>query len=150
MVAERLHDLLVGKLQQLGPLFDQRDAHAERGEHAGVFDANDAAAHHDQCIGQVGQIQNLITVDDRAAVGGHLGRVGRLGAGGDNDVFRLVDLRAALVGHFHVGAVFEAGHSSEHIDSIARKLRLGHVDLGLDHVLDAEGKVRHRDLFLHA
>ena len=148
VIAERLDDLLVGKLQQLGPLFDQRDAHAERGEHAGVLDADDAAAHHDQRLGQVGQVENLIAVDDRAAVDGHLGGVGRLGAGGDDDVLRLVRLGATLIGHLHVGGVFEAGHSGEHIDAIARKLRLGHVDLGLDHVLDAEGEVRHRDLFL--
>ena len=49
-----------------------------------------------------------------------------------------------------MGAVFEAGHAGEHVDPIPRKLRLGHIDLGLDHVLDAEGKIRHRDLFLHA
>ena len=30
------------------PLFNDDHAHAERGEHAGVFDADDAAAHHDQ------------------------------------------------------------------------------------------------------
>ncbi len=148
MVGERLHDLLVGKLQQLGPLFHQDDAHAQRGEHARIFDADDAAAHHDQCIGEFRQVENLIAVDDRAAVDGHLGGVGRLGAGGDDDVLRLVDLGAALIGHLHVGWVFEAGHSSEYIDSVARKLRLGHVDLGLDHVLDPERKVRHRDLFL--
>ena len=80
---------------------------------------------------------------------GNPGGVGWLGAGGDDDVFRLVGLGATLVGHFHMGGVFKAGHPREHIDAIARKLRLGHVNLGLDHVLNAEGKIRHRDLFLH-
>ena len=148
VVAECLHDFLVGKLQQLGPLFDQGDAHAERGEHAGVLDADDAAAHHDQRFGQVGQVENLIAVDDRAPVDRHPGGVGRLGPGGDDDVLRLVGLGAAFIGHLHVVGVFEAGDARQYIDAIARELRLGDIDLGLDHVLDAEGKVRHRDLFL--
>ena len=37
----------------------------------------------------------------------------------------------------------------QHLDVVARELRLGDVDLGLDDVLDAEGQVGHRDLFLH-
>ena len=66
VIAERLDDLLVGELQQPRPLFNQRDAHAERREHAGVLDADHAAAHHDQGLGQVGQVQNLVAVDDGA------------------------------------------------------------------------------------
>ena len=48
VVAERLDDLLVGEFEQRRPALDQRDAHAERGEHAGVLDADDAAADDDQ------------------------------------------------------------------------------------------------------
>ncbi len=36
------------------------------------------------------------------------------------------------------------------LDVVARQLRLDHVHLGLDHVLDPEGQIRHGDLFLDA
>ena len=34
----------------------------------------------------------------------------------------------------------------EHIDAVARELRLHHVGLGLDHLVDAESEIRHGDL----
>src|SRR5882757_1824566 len=148
VVAEGFHNFLVGKLQQLGPLFDQGDAHAERGEHAGVLHADDTAAYHDERLGQVRQFEDLIAVDDGTPVDGYPGRVCRLGAGGYDDVLRLVGLRPALVGHLHVVGIFKTGHTGKHVDPVSRKLRLGHIDFGLDHMLDAEGEIRHRDLFL--
>ena len=36
----------------------------------------------------------------------------------------------------------------DHVDAVARELRLGHIDFGLDDRLDAEGQVGHGDLFL--
>ncbi len=45
--------------------------------------------------------------------------------------------------------VFEAGDADQHLDVVARELRFGDVDLGLDDVLHAEGEVRHGDAFLH-
>ena len=55
VVAEGLDDFAVGELEQAVALFNERDAHAEDGEHAGVFDADDAAADHDEGAGQFGQ-----------------------------------------------------------------------------------------------
>ncbi len=72
-----------------------------------------------------------------------------LGAGGDEDARRLVDTGAPGVGDLDVGCVFEAGDTDQHLDVVARELGFGDVDLGLDHVLDAEGEVRHGDAFLH-
>ena len=46
--------------------------------------------------------------------------------------------------------VFKTRHADQHLHVVARELRLGHVDFGLDHVLHAEGEVGHRDAFLHA
>ena len=38
--------------------------------------------------------------------------------------------------------------AGDHFHAVARQLRLGDVDLGLDHLVDAEAQVRHGDLFL--
>jgi hypothetical protein len=49
-----------------------------------------------------------------------------------------------------VRRVNEAGGTDQHLDVVTRELRLGHVDLGLDHVLDAEGQIGHCDALFHA
>src|ERR1700728_1584107 len=46
--------------------------------------------------------------------------------------------------------VCETGHAADDFDAVAGKLGLGDIDLSLDDVLDAEGKIGHGDLFLHA
>ena len=59
---------------------------------------------------------------------------------------RRIGLRAF---HVHLVRIDETGNAVHHVDAVARQLRFGHVDLGLDHRLDAESQVRHGDLFLH-
>ncbi len=85
VIAERFDDFLVGEFEQLVALFNEGDADAEDGEHAGVFDADDAAADDDERVGAVGKVENLVAVDDGAAVDGDFGRGGGLGADGDDD-----------------------------------------------------------------
>ena len=51
--------------------------------------------------------------------------------------------------HAHLVRIDEPGNAVHHVDAVARQLRFGHVHLGLDHRLHAEGQVRHGDLFLH-
>ena len=98
--------------------------------------------------GSSGRFENLVAVDDGAAVDGDFGRVGRLGADGDDDAVgfeRVVALRALdadLIG------IDEAGDAVDDVDAVARELGLGDVDLGLDDGLDAEGEVGHGDFFL--
>ena len=150
VIAERFDDLLIGEFEQARALFNERDANAERGEHGGVLDADDAAADHDEGLGERGQVEHLIAVDDVAAVDGHLGREGGLGADGDDDVLRLVDLRAAVFGDADVIGVVEAADAVEDIDAVAGELRFGDIDFGLDDVLDAEGEIGHGDPLLHA
>ena len=53
------------------------------------------------------------------------------------------------VRHAHVVRVDEAGDPVEHLDAVARELRLGHIDFGFDHRLHPEGQVGHGDLFLY-
>src|SRR5579883_1607873 len=86
VIAQGFNNLLVGKLQQLGPLFDQRYANAEGGEHAGVFDANDAAANHDKRPGQVLELKDLVAVDDGASVDRNLRGLGGSSADSDDDI----------------------------------------------------------------
>ena len=71
VIAEGFDDFLVGKLEQLVAFFNERDAYPENGKHAGVLHADDAAADDDQRAGQIFQAEDLIAVDDGAAVGGH-------------------------------------------------------------------------------
>ncbi len=79
---------------------------------------------------------------------GTFGDDGRLGAGGDDDRCRLrTRWLAARALDANVVRIDETGDAVQHFDAVARKLRLGDVDLGLDHMLDPEGQVRHGDLF---
>ena len=65
-------------------------------------------------------------------------------------VSALIVRRRVQAGHADRVRIDEAGHAEQHLDVVARKLRHGDVDLGLDHVLHAEGQIRHGDLFFHA
>jgi hypothetical protein len=69
---------------------------------------------------------------------------------GDDDVVGLVAVRSAHALHVDVMIVFKTRHPVEDFHSVARELGLGHVDLGLDDVLHAKGKIGHSDLFLYA
>ena len=68
MVRERFDNFLIGKLKQAWPLFDERDAHSEGGEHACVLDADDAATDNDQRFGEVLHLQHLVAVDNRLPI----------------------------------------------------------------------------------
>ena len=111
IVGERLHHLGVGKFQQTRPFFHQDHADAQSGEHAGILDADDAAAHHDQALRDFRHVQHLIAIDDVAAVDRHLGRLSGLGAGGHDEKVRAVGLLAARTGYQQRIWVDEAGDS---------------------------------------
>ena len=82
---------------------------------------------------------------------GTLARYRRLGAGGDDDVLG-ADSRSSpreLVTRMVCGSTKLAVPIS--ISTLLREsCAYGDVDFGLDHVLDAEGQIRHGDLFFHA
>src|SRR5579859_2527756 len=146
VIAEGFDNLLVGELKQPVAFFDQRDADAEDGEHAGVFDADDAAADYDQGARQLGQVHDLVAVDDGAAVDRNAVGGGRLGAHGENDpagvqghvCFRALDAQCLRVD--------EVGQAVDDVNAVAGELGLGHVDLSLDDSRDAKGQVGHGDL----
>jgi len=72
VVAESFDDLLVGEFEQAVALLDQCDAHAENGEHAGVLDSDDATTYDYEGAWQLGQVHDLVTVDDGRAIDGHM------------------------------------------------------------------------------
>ncbi len=85
VIAEGLHDFAVGELEQPRPLLDEHYADAERREHAGVFDADHAAADDDERLRQVRHLHHLVAQEDRAAVDRHGGRLCRARARGDDE-----------------------------------------------------------------
>src|ERR1700730_6288272 len=54
------------------------------------------------------------------------------------------------VGNLQVMRIDEAGSATQHLDAIPRKLREGHVNLRLDHLVNAERQIGDSDLFLYA
>ncbi len=150
MIGQRLHHFGVGEFEQAGPLLDQNDAHAERREHAGVFDANHAAAHHHQGLGDLRHLQDLIAVQNGAPVDGDLRRDGGLGADRDDHIFRVAFGGAGQSGDAHGMGVDERGRAEQDIDAVAPKLGNGDVDLGADDMLHAERQIGHGDLVFHA
>ena len=81
---------------------------------------------------------------------GTFGEHGRLGAGGDHDVFGAVSLLLCGVGHPDRVRIDKARDPANEFDVVARQLRLDDIHFGLDHVLDAESQIRHGDLFFDA
>jgi hypothetical protein len=150
MVAEGLNDFAIGEFEQAVALFDQCDADAEDGEHAGVFDTDDAAANDDERVGQVFEAEDLVAIDDGPAVDGDLGRGGRLGADGDDDAIGFEGGFSFRASDMDVVRIDEAGDAVDDVDAVAGKLGFGDVDFSFDDGLDAEGQVGHGDLFLDA
>ncbi len=150
MVAERFDHFGIGKFQKARSFFDERDAHAESGEHTGVLDADDAAADNDHGFGNFGYAKDLIAVDDGAAVEGNERRFCGLCAGSDDDVVGLVFGLSARTLDLNAIRIEEAGGAGDDIDAVAGELCLDDVDFGFDDVECAEGEVGHADMFLHA
>ncbi len=150
VVAKRFDHFLVGKFEQTWTLFDERDAHSQRGEHAGVLDADHAAAHDDHGFGDFRHAKDLVAVDDGLVVEGHERRDRGLGASGQDDVLRLEFRLAASAGDLDAVGIEETCDSGNDVNAVARELRANHVDFRFDDVKRAEGKIRHGDGFLHA
>src|SRR5262249_21235476 len=71
-------------------------------------------------------------------------------AGRDDNVFGLKFGLPARVGHLDAVGIEKARRSGDHFDAVARKLGANYVDLRLDDVERAEGKISHGAGFLHA
>lgn len=150
MVAKRFDHFGVGKFEQAGALFNQGDAHAQGGKHAGIFDADDAATHDEHGSGNFRHAKNLIAIDDGAAIEGYQGRLGGFCAGGDNDVAGFVFGLVARAFHLNVMRIEKAGGAGADFDAVAGELCADDVHFRLDDADGAEGEIGHGDAFLHA
>ena len=77
--AQALYDLAIDEVQQRGTLVEQRDLHAQRGEHRRILQSDDARAHDDQLARQIFQFVYLVGVEDAFAVDGNVALCARAG-----------------------------------------------------------------------
>ena len=122
---QRLDDLRVAELQHVVALLDHRDLGAERGEHRGVLDADDAGADDHHRRRQRLQVEDAVGVQHPVFVELDAGRPGRLGAGGDHDVFAAdgCAFAAGRVIDQHGVRVEEPAVPGEEVDPVAHQLR---------------------------
>ena len=149
---ERLDDLRVAEFQHVVALLHDGDLGAQRGEHRGVLDADDAGANHHHRRRQGLQVEDAVGVQHPVFVELDAGRAGRLGAGGDHDVLA-ADGRALAAGGVldQDGVrVDEPAVALDQIDAVAHQLRPHHVLLLADDVCGAGQQVGGGDLLLDA
>ena len=119
VIAKRLNHFLVGKFEQARAFLDERDAHAERREHAGVLDANHAAANDDHGFGNFRHAEDLVAVYDGFVVERNERGDSGLGAGGEDDVVGLEFQLAARTGHLDAMGIEKARDSGDDVDPVA-------------------------------
>src|SRR5271169_2721153 len=134
VIAKGFHHFGIGEFEKAGALFNEGDADAESGEHAGVLDADDAAPDDEHGFGNFGDAEDLITVDDGGAVERDERRFGGLGAGGNDNVLRFKFVLAAGTYDLDAMGVEKAGRAGNDIDAVAGELPLDDVNFGLDDV----------------
>ena len=103
-------------------------------------------------VGQRLQVEDAVGVEHAVVVELDAGRAGRLGAGGDHDVFT-ADRCALAAGGFldqHGVRVDEAAVALDEVDAVAHELRPDDVLLLADHVAGAREQVGGGDLLLDA
>jgi len=86
LILQRFNNLAIDELEQARPAFYEHDRNAERGQDAGIFAADDAAADDGQRSRQLLQGKQPIAVDDALAVKRNPRRVGGDRAHGDHDI----------------------------------------------------------------
>ena len=149
---QRLGHLGVAHLEHRGPLVDDGDAGAQRGEHRRVLDADDPGADHHHRVRHLLEREDAVGVEDRAPVELHGVRPVRARPGGDDDEPR-GDLGAAdavVVEDPERVRVDERAGAAEDVDVVAQQLGADDLVLAADHVLGAREQVLHRDVGLHA
>ena len=82
-------DLVIEELQQPIAAVKQGDLHSQGGENGGVFGADHSAAKDDHGLRNPADTENRSRVDDGLVVEGHVRRIARMGAGGDDNPLAL-------------------------------------------------------------
>src|SRR5205823_6328738 len=104
---------------------------------------DDAAADDNHRLRDLRQVEYFVAVDDVAPVDRDLVRSGRFRSGGDDEYIGFVPGCSAAALDFDGLRVYEARGPHDQIDIVARKLRLGDIDLCFDDVLHTEREVGH-------
>ena len=143
VVAERLDDLGVAEVEQLGPGLDDRHPRSERREHRRVLDADHPRPDDQERIGDLLEVQDAVRVEHvRSLKSTLLGRAGRVPTA--ITIFSARDLaaHAVLVGDRHGVRIGELPLAGEDADVVSRELVADDVGLALDHSLRAPEEVR--------
>ena len=150
MVGQRVHDLAIHKGQEPVALVHQRDPDAQRGEQAGVFEADDPRADDRQSTGEVVEVQNIIADEDAVAVKGNVRVLGGNGADGDHDI---VGCHVAVAASPHVGEphrvrVEKGRLRRDDLHPVAHELGADDVNLVGHDMVGAEEQVGDGDVLL--
>src|SRR4051794_14180698 len=149
VVGECFHDLGICEFQKPRPFLDQGDANSEGREHAGVLDADDAAAYDNERSRNRRHFEDLIAVEYGAPVNGNFGRERRFGSGCDDDRFGVYLIHPTRSRNLNRRRRLETRDTGYHLDAVAGELSLRHVDFRLDHMLHAKGEISHTDLLFY-
>ena len=150
MVDQGLDYFRVDEVQQPRAHVDQRDAHAERREHARVLAPDHARADHRERARQLVELHHVVAGEDVGAIerGALVAR--RMGADGQHDIGGAdASLHAAqfVIELQHV-LIDEARARSRQLDAVAQKLMAQYVDLVTHDRIDAHQQVLESDFFL--
>ncbi len=122
LILERFGDFTVEEVEEFGFALDEGDADAEGAQHAGVFDADDAAADDDDGFGEGFEFEESVGGEDGVIVKGDGGWHGGSGAGGDDEFFGGEhDGVVGLDDLEEIGA-FEVCVAPEEVDAVAIEL----------------------------
>ena len=150
LVDELLDQLLVDEVEEAVARLDQRHRHVERREDRGVFDADDPGADDGEAARQLRQVDDLVAVEHRAAVEGHIVRPEGPRADGDEDVLAGVGVDVAvLLGDLDGVRIEEAGLAARGLHAVAGELVLQHLDLVVERLVQARHQVGGADVLLH-
>jgi hypothetical protein len=133
-----------------GRLSDQRHAHPERGEHAGVLEPDHAGPDHRERAGEAVQDHRVVAGEDAPAVEGDVRVPRRGGPRGDDDVAPgqgLASVAPRLV-HDDRVRVEERAVAGVEVHAVAHELVAHHVDLVAHDVVGAEAQVLDADVLL--
>ena len=129
---------------------NERHPHAQRGEHAGVLEADHPGADHHERARQTVEAHRVVAREDAPSVE-HDALVARgRGAGGQNDVRPADGLSAVAVGVLDLDGVRidEGPVAVEDVDVVAQQLMPHDVGLVAHHLVGPEDQILHADVLL--
>ncbi len=146
VVLKRLGDLAVEKPEDLAPAFDQRHLHAQRGHHAGVFGADDAAADHDHRLGKLLEPEERVGAEHGILVKRHALGPGGPRPGRDDEDLGADPLGVVRAHDFEEVRRDELGLAPDQLDVVAVEMAADQVELVADDLLADEDQVGDRDV----